>query len=435
MTVTEKPARKIISGSGWSNPLTFDIYIESSSQIEVWAEDELLDLVSDYTVSDVANPAGFSVTITDTGRAPDNFILIHTPPVVQGTDLSGGGVFGSAYMAGLDAVVRRLQAIEDRVRRAVVQTIDTPLDAAQVTIEVGAAGSLLKVDASGNVVSGPNVDTIEGYATSAAASASAASTSAGTASSAASAASASASAASTSATAAATSASAAAASAAASAAAAAAGAGDIGGAIAAATSTTPADAHDLAVSVGGSLFRTTWATIKSTLKTYFDTLYAAASHVHTFASLTSKPTTLSGYGITDAVGDADVATFGEFNSATAGKVVGTSSAWANLAVLTDAATISVDFNAGYDFGGVSDAALALAGNRTLGAPTNVRNGKKGILWFTASGSTRTLTLNAAWVLASGVEVGPYSITTSQTLGVAYVCRGTNVVVTGIVRVG
>ena len=28
--------------------------------------------------------------------------------------------------------------------------------------------------------------------------------------------------------------------------------------------------------------------------------YAASSHTHTFASLTSKPTTLSGYGITDA---------------------------------------------------------------------------------------------------------------------------------------
>lgn len=31
-----------------------------------------------------------------------------------------------------------------------------------------------------------------------------------------------------------------------------------------------------------------------------DTLYAALSHTHTFASLTSKPTTLAGYGITDA---------------------------------------------------------------------------------------------------------------------------------------
>lgn len=130
-----------------------------------------------------------------------------------------------------------------------------------------------------------------------------------------------------------------------------------------------------------------------------------------------------------------VATFGEYNSATATRALGNESVWADLAVLTDAATIAVDMNAGYDFGGASNAALALGGNRTLGAPTNVRNGKKGILWFTASGSTRTLTLNAAWVLASGVETGPYSITTSQTVGVAYVCRGTNVVVTSIVRIG
>lgn len=35
-------------------------------------------------------------------------------------------------------------------------------------------------------------------------------------------------------------------------------------------------------------------------KAAYDLAYAAISHTHTFASLTSKPTTLSGYGITDA---------------------------------------------------------------------------------------------------------------------------------------
>lgn len=35
-------------------------------------------------------------------------------------------------------------------------------------------------------------------------------------------------------------------------------------------------------------------------KSESDTLFATSSHTHTFASLTSKPTTLSGYGITDA---------------------------------------------------------------------------------------------------------------------------------------
>ncbi len=130
-----------------------------------------------------------------------------------------------------------------------------------------------------------------------------------------------------------------------------------------------------------------------------------------------------------------VATFAEFNAATASKLLSTASVWADSPALTDGATIAVNFNNGFDFGGASNAVLLLGGNRTLSAPTNARNSKKGILWFGATGATRTLTLDAAWNLATGVEAGPYSITTSQELGVAYVTRGTTVIVTAIVRRG
>ena len=172
---------------------------------------------------------------------------------------------------------------------------------------------------------------------------------------------------------------------------------------------------------------------------------SADKMIYTSGSDTYAVTSLTSFG-RSLIDDADAsagrttleitaASFTEFNSATSDRYIKNDSVWGDLAVLTDGASIAVNFNNGYDFGGSSSSALALGGNRALAAPTNARNGKKGILWFTASSSTRTLTLDAAWNLITGIEAGPYSITTSQTLGVAYVCRGTTVYVTGILRIG
>ncbi|MFA9261806.1 MAG: hypothetical protein ACEQSB_00400 [Undibacterium sp.] len=72
---------------------------------------------------------------------------------------------------------------------------------------------------------------------------------------------------------------------------------------AAASKATPIDADELGIvdtAAANVLKRLTWGNLKATLKTYFDTLYSAVAHVHTFASLTGIPTTLAGHGITDA---------------------------------------------------------------------------------------------------------------------------------------
>lgn len=122
-----------------------------------------------------------------------------------------------------------------------------------------------------------------------------------------------------------------------------------------------------------------------------------------------------------------VATFGEFNTATASKMLSTASVWASPVSLTDGSTISINLNNGYDF------TVTLGGNRTLGAPSNIRHGKKGIIWVSASGSTRTLTLNGAWVMEADAEEGPYDVTTSERLGICYACDNTTARVTGILR--
>jgi hypothetical protein len=64
--------------------------------------------------------------------------------------------------------------------------------------------------------------------------------------------------------------------------------------------------------------------------------------------------------------------------------------------LTDAATIAVDFNLGINF------KVTLAGNRTLGAPANIRDGQSGIIRIRQDGTgSRGLTFNTAWKFVGG----------------------------------
>lgn len=122
-----------------------------------------------------------------------------------------------------------------------------------------------------------------------------------------------------------------------------------------------------------------------------------------------------------------VASFGEFNSAAASRSLAATSVWASPVSLTDGSTISINLNNGYDF------TVTLGGNRTLGAPSNIRHGKKGIIWVSASGATRTLTLNGAWVLEADAEEGPYEIATTERVGFCYACDGSTPRITGILR--
>lgn len=68
---------------------------------------------------------------------------------------------------------------------------------------------------------------------------------------------------------------------------------------------TPIDADSLAISdstASGALKKLTWANIKATLKTYFDTLYALASHTHSYLPLSGG--TLTGQLVTVKPGNA-----------------------------------------------------------------------------------------------------------------------------------
>jgi hypothetical protein len=96
----------------------------------------------------------------------------------------------------------------------------------------------------------------------------------------------------------------------------------------------------------------------------------------------------------------DAATAAQVRDNTANKVLLTDDTWsaADYVALTDAATVDVDMSAGINF------TLTIGGNRTLGAPTNTKNGQAGEIIITQDGTgSRTLAYHANWKFVAGVE--------------------------------
>jgi len=108
----------------------------------------------------------------------------------------------------------------------------------------------------------------------------------------------------------------------------------------------------------------------------------------------------------------------QFLAATASKVLTAEKVWeaAEPVTLTDAATVAVDFSAGLNFN------LTIGGNRTLGAPSNVKGGESGVIYVTQDGTgNRTLAYHANYKWA-GASAGVLSVTAGKVDRLTYFAR-------------
>ena len=99
--------------------------------------------------------------------------------------------------------------------------------------------------------------------------------------------------------------------------------------------------------------------------------------------------------------------------------------------LTDAATIAVDLSLGNNF------TVTLAGNRTLGAPTNVTAGQSGVIVVTQdSTGSRTLAYNTVYKFAGGSSNAPTLTTTASAVDILayYVESASRITVTSLLNV-
>ena len=123
----------------------------------------------------------------------------------------------------------------------------------------------------------------------------------------------------------------------------------------------------------------------------------------------------------DSSGNVNIATTG-----VAAKLYVSGNAAQNVAALTDAATIAVDMGTANNF------SVTLAGNRTLGNPTNLLAGQSGVIFVTqdATGS-RTLAYSSFWDFSNGTA--PTLTTTANAVdAIVYTVRTSTAIVASLI---
>lgn len=94
----------------------------------------------------------------------------------------------------------------------------------------------------------------------------------------------------------------------------------------------------------------------------------------------------------------DETTTAQFRANTADKILSTDQVWAaaGFVTLTDAATITVDMST------FINATVTLGGNRTLGNPSNTKDGQGGVIEIVQDGTgSRTLSFSSNWKFGGG----------------------------------
>jgi len=169
------------------------------------------------------------------------------------------------------------------------------------------------------------------------------------------------------------------------------------------------------LTTGGSGANPSWATVSGT---------GTVTSVTCGTGLTGGTITTSG---TCAV---DIATTSNIYAGTSNKILDAGNVFnsaGTFVTLTDAATIAVDFSTGFNF------VVTLAGNRTLGNPSNAKLGQTGCIVINqdATGG-RTLAYGSGWKFAGGVAP-TLTTTANATDMLCYIVHASNFIIANLVN--
>jgi len=150
--------RVVYTGSAGVGPYAFTFEIINSGDVDVYKNDTLLTLTTNYTVTINSNGTG-SVTLVVAATGSDRITIVGARAIERTTDfVTGGDLFANTLNEEIDSQTIFVQQVAETAERSIKAPVTDPTNI-NMTLpsQTSRAGKILAFDASGNPTIGDDV--------------------------------------------------------------------------------------------------------------------------------------------------------------------------------------------------------------------------------------------------------------------------------------
>lgn len=150
--------RVVYTGSAGVGPYAFSFEIIDSTDVDVYKNDTLLALTTNYTVTINSNGTG-SVTLVSAATGSDRITIVGSRAIERTTDfVTGGDLFANTLNEEIDSQTIFVQQVAETAERSIKAPVTDPTNI-NMTLpsQTSRAGKTLAFDSSGNPVVGEDI--------------------------------------------------------------------------------------------------------------------------------------------------------------------------------------------------------------------------------------------------------------------------------------
>jgi hypothetical protein len=154
--ISNVPRRIVYTGSAGVGPYAFNFEVLLNTDINVYKNDVLLTLTTDYTVSISPTLGTGSITLVSAAAGSDRITIVGARAVERTTDFTtGGDFFANSMNSELDSQTILVQQVAETAERSIKAPVTDPTNINMtLPINTARAGKTLAFDVDGNPVVG-----------------------------------------------------------------------------------------------------------------------------------------------------------------------------------------------------------------------------------------------------------------------------------------